>query len=259
MDVNSKVLGTVMCEELRFRNGGEDPVLLYLHGGGYVVGSPRAYRTLAGTIVKVFGGRALVVDYRLAPEHPHPAALEDVQAVWFALTEGEGVPPQRIVVAGDSAGGGLALALSLSLRDAGSPQPAALGLISPWTDLVPDLAGARPAAPGEVLLTPELARRFASAYLAGGTEAEHPYVSPLYAELTGLPPLVVHTGERELIRADGERLVKRAHAAGVVVSHEQLSGLWHDSHLSAALLSGPAAGAPARMAATLRAHLLRSG
>lgn len=115
--VTETLLGGVSCEELRLRDGGDDPVLLYLHGGGYVIGSPRGYRALVASIGKVLGGRALVPGYRLAPEHPHPAALQDARAVWLALTGPNGVPPQRVVVVGDSAGGGLALALSLSLRD----------------------------------------------------------------------------------------------------------------------------------------------
>lgn len=207
------------------------------------------------SIGKVLGGRALVPGYRLAPEHPHPAALQDVRAVWLALMGPNGVPPQRVVVVGDSAGGGLALALSLSLRDEGRPLPAALGLISPWTDLTLDLDGGRPPAPGEALLTPELCRRCAVAYLSGGASADDPFVSPLHAELAGLTPLVVHTGERELFRADGERLVERARAAGVIAEHEQLPGLWHVTHVFAALLSGPGAGAPARMARALRQYL----
>jgi monoterpene epsilon-lactone hydrolase len=254
-DVGHVTVGGVPAEE--FTPPGVDagdPLLVYFHGGGYVVGSPRTHRSLVGRIAGAFGGTALSVDYRLAPEHPHPAALDDARAVWRALTAEQGREPGRIVVAGDSAGAGLTVALALSLRDAGERLPAALGLISPWLDLTLDVERRRPPAPRDVVLTRGLMYAFATAVL-GGAKADDPAVSPLLGDLTGLPALVVHTGGDDLIRADGDRLVARARAAGVAVSHEELPGLWHDSHMQAALLSEPAGGAPLRMAGALRAHL----
>lgn len=253
-EVRPVTVGGVSAAALRPPGGGDDALLVYFHGGGYVVGSPRTHRSLVGRMTAAFGGAALSVDYRLAPEHPHPAALEDARAVWSALTTESGCDPGRMVLAGDSAGSGLALALAVSLRDAGQPLPAALGLISPWLDLTLDVDGRRASTPREVVLTRGLLRAFATAYL-GRTPAADPAVSPLHAELTGLPPLVVHTGGADLIRADGERLVGRARQAGLTVTHEELPGLWHDSHMSAALMSGPVGGAPLRMAGALRAHL----
>lgn len=239
--------------ELRSPGADDDKLLVYFHGGGYVVGSPRTHRSLVGRMAGAFGGPALSVAYRLAPEHPHPAALDDARAVWRALIDERGLDPARIVVAGDSAGAGLTLALALALRDAGEPLPAALGLISPWLDLTLDSDGRRPPAPRDVILTRGLVKAFAAAYLAGAPAGE-PAVSPLHGELAGLPPLVVHTSEQELIRADGERLVARARAAGLTVIHEELPGLWHDPHINAALMAEPGGSAPLRMAGALRAH-----
>lgn len=259
--VAPQVVGGVPCEELRPPAGGDDDArLLYLHGGGYVVGSPRSHRSLIGRMAAGFGAPVLAVDYRLAPEHPHPAALHDVLAVWNALTElggpaGTGLDADRIAVAGDSAGAGLALALALSLRDAGRPLPAALGLISPWLDLDADIGGVRAPAPRDLLLNRTLLRVWAGAYLRAGAAPSDPLVSPLYADLAGLPPLVVHTTDDELIRADGRALAQRARAAGVPVSTEELPDLWHDAHMSAALLAEPGGGAPLRMAGALRAHV----
>ncbi|MGH2867000.1 MAG: alpha/beta hydrolase [Solirubrobacteraceae bacterium] len=248
-------VGGVAAEELRPPGEVDDHrVLVYFHGGGYVVGSPRTHRSLVGRMAGAFGGPALSVDYHLAPEHPCPAALNDARAVWRALIDERGLDPARIVIAGDSAGGGLTLALALGLRDAGEPLPAALGLISPWLDLTLDADRRRSPAPREVTLTRGLLSAFAAAYLAG-SPADDPSVSPLHGDLTGLPPLVVHTSGEELIRADGERLVGRARAAGLTVTHEELPDLWHDSHLSAALLAEPGGGAPLRMAGALRAHV----
>ncbi|MGB9183188.1 MAG: alpha/beta hydrolase [Solirubrobacteraceae bacterium] len=246
-------VGGVPAEELR-PSASEATLLVYFHGGGYVVGSPRTHRSLVGRMAGAFGGPALSVAYRLAPEHPYPAALDDARAVWRALIDERGLDPARIVVAGDSAGGGLALALALGLRDAGEPLPAALGLISPWLDLALDADERRPPAPRDVILTRGLLSAFAAAYLAGAS-AGRAAVSPLQGELAGLPPLVVHTCDEDLIRADGERLVARARAAGVTVTHEDLPGLWHDPHLNAAFMAEPGGGAPLRMARALRAHV----
>lgn len=232
-------LGGVSCEVLRpSRPHDDERALIYLHGGGYTVGSARLYRPLAARLGAALGWRVIVPDYRLGPEHPYPAALEDALAAWTTVTDGEGADPARVVLAGDSAGGGLGVALALALRDAGRPGPAALGLVCPWLDLTPDAAAGRAPAPREPVLTDGLLRRFARAYLAGGADARDPLVSPLRADPRGLPPLVVQTGEDDLIRADGLRFAQRARTAGVPVIDEELEGLWHVPHLNAPLLSG---------------------
>ena len=237
-------IGGVRCEEVRAPGVGSDSAraLLYLHGGGYVICSPRTHRTITAAMSRVLRAPVIVPDYRLAPEHPYPAAFDDTRAVWSALN----IP--AVAVAGDSAGAGLALELTLSLP--ASERPAAVGLICPWLRPALDLSGARPAVAGDVLLSPELLHRFATAYFPGGSAT-----APLDADLSGLPPLVVHTAGEDTIRDDGEELVSRARAAGVEVEHERLDGFWHDPHLSAGLLAEPARGASARMAAALRAHL----
>ena len=142
-----------------------------------------------------------------------------------------------------------------SLRDAGRPQPAALGLISPWLDLAADVGGVRGPAPGDVVLSRGLLRAFASAYLAGGASPRDPLVSPAYADPAGLAPLVLHTAGEELIREDGIAFARRAAQAGVAVTREELPGMWHDAHLAAETLTEPTGGAPLRMAAALRAHV----
>ncbi len=188
--------------------------LLYLHGGGYFACSPRTHRPI--TAAYALGGfRVFVPDYRLAPEHPFPAAVDDAVAVWDGLADARHAAGNT-VVSGDSAGGGLCLALMLTLRDRNTGLPAAAALFSPWTDL---------AGTGESIVTN--ARRDAmfwapglaagAAFYHGAESPKHPLVSPLYADLAGLPPLLIHVGEREILRDDSVRLADRARASGVEV------------------------------------------
>lgn len=192
--------------------------LLYLHGGGYYFCSPKSHRSLVFALAVHTGARTFSLDYRLAPEHPFPAALDDALAAYRKLLE-DGTPPESIVVAGDSAGGGLALALLVALRDAGDPLPAAGLLFSPWTDL---------AATGDTLTSNDgldpmfrgaAIGRAAKLYL-GTTSATHPYASPLYADLTSLPPLLIQAGSTEVLLDDARRVAERARAAQVEVDFE---------------------------------------
>ncbi len=254
--IRERELGGVPAEAVAHGSAsGSDAVLLYLHGGGYCVGSPRSWRAVTALLARGFGAPVLAVDYRLAPEHPHPAALQDARTAWSALVDTAGWAPERIVLAGDSAGAGLALALALDLRDRGAALPAAIGLIAPWLDLVPDLTGARRPRPGDAILSRGLLRAFAAAYLGAGASAESPLVSPLRGDLRGLPPLLVSTSEHDLLRDDAEQVLERSRRDGVSVSFASLPGLWHDPFAHARLLSGPSADAPVRFGAALRERL----
>jgi len=195
-----------------------DRVLLYLHGGAYQIGSPATLRQLVALLSGAAGARALSVDYRLAPEHPFPAAVEDAVAAYRWLLA-SGVDPAQVAIGGDSSGGGLALGALVALRDAGEPMPAAAVLLSPWTDLALTAESIRTRADADVLIKPEGMREEAALYLAGA-DPRHPWASPLYADLRGLPPLLIHVGDAELILDDSTRLAARAREAGVDVSLE---------------------------------------
>lgn len=186
--------------------------VLYLHGGGYVACSARTHRPITGG----FARRGLAVfaaNYRLAPEHPYPAAVDDGVAAWRGLVE-QGHDPARLAIAGDSAGGGLALAVALRLRDAGLALPARLVLFSPWTDLAGTGASALLNDGADPMIIGSRIGEGARYYLAG-TDPRDPFASPLYADLAGLPPVLIHVGEREVLRDDSVRLDEKARAAGV--------------------------------------------
>ena len=203
-------------------------VVLYLHGGGYVSGSPATHRTVTARLAHAAGARLFALDYRLAPEHPFPAALEDAWAAyWWLITE-QHVAPAQIVVAGDSAGGGLTLALLLALRDAGMPLPAGAVGLSPWLDLT--LAGATLTANAPTdYLNADVLRASAQMY-SGAHDLREPLLSPLYAELAGLPPLLLQAGGAEMLLDDSRRFAARAQAAGVAVQlalYPHMVHVWH--------------------------------
>jgi epsilon-lactone hydrolase len=226
--------------------GPDDRAVLYLHGGGFAVGSPATHRALATHLAAASGATVHVLDYRLAPEHPFPAALDDALAAWRQLLD-RGADPARTAIAGDSAGGWLALATALRLRDKGDPLPAVLGLISPWLDL------AREVPDGDAMLAPSWLRWCAAGFAAGGDPSGEPF-APLAADLTGLPPLVVHVGGAEVLLDDAVRLARRARAAGVPVDLRRLDGLWHVVHSSAGLVRDSTA-ATRSLGAALAARL----
>jgi len=191
-----------------------DITLLYLHGGGYVACSVETHRPITAGFAQQ-GFKVFAPEYRLAPEHVFPAAIEDALAVYRALLEA-GIESRKIVVAGDSAGGGLALALLLSLRDAGARLPAACALFSPWTDLA--------ATGASIIENDRHCALFRGAnigptarYYLGQTDPRNPLASPLYADLSGLPPLVIHVSADEVLRDDSLRIADRARAAGLSV------------------------------------------
>lgn len=215
--------GGVPAEWVRTPGVSEERVVLYLHGGGYVIGSAGTHRELVSRIGRAGVARVLSVDYRLAPEHPHPAALEDALAAYRYLLDA-GVDPAKIVIAGDSAGGGLTLATLVALRDAGTPLPAGAACMSPWADL--EGTGDSVTSADDPLIEIEGLREMGKHYVAGG-EMRDPLCAPLYADYSGIPPLLIQVGTRELLLDDSTRVAERARAAGVDVTLEVEDGLIH--------------------------------
>lgn len=206
--------------------------VLFLHGGAFIIGSPRSHRSITGRLARFTGADIFVPDYRLAPEHPFPAALDDALACYRALLD-MGYAPERIAVAGDSAGGGLALSLCLRLRTERLPQPACLALISPWADLT--LTRLAPIT-NDALLRPAWLAQGADAYLHGRS-AEDPLVSPLAADLTGLPPIMIESASEEILRDDSRRLAGTLDAFGVQVVHQEFPRMWHDFQFYAGIVA----------------------
>ncbi|HYR73746.1 MAG TPA: alpha/beta hydrolase [Candidatus Acidoferrum sp.] len=203
-------------------------VVLYLHGGGYVIGSPRSHRHLAAAIAGAAGASALLLDYRLAPEHPFPAAVEDATAAYRWLLD-QAIAPEHIVIAGDSAGGGLTVATVLALREARVPLPAGGVCISPWVDLTCSGASYATKAAADPIVRRAGVEEMARAYL-GATPPRTPLASPLFADLRGLPPLLIHVGSDEVLLDDAVQLAERAKAAGVDATleiYDRMIHVWH--------------------------------
>jgi monoterpene epsilon-lactone hydrolase len=216
----------VHCEWMDMPRGAHDRVLLLLHGGGYTSGSPRTHRKLAANLARFANVRVLMPDYRLAPEHPFPAGLKDALVAYRWLIGKGGRKPEEIVLGGDSAGGGLALSMMLVLREAGAPLPRAAVLLSPWTDLTvssPSYAKMRKRDPS----TTQEGLREAALLYAGKRDPKDPMMSPLFADLRGLPPLLIHVGGDEIMLDDSRLLAERATAGGVDVTYKAWPGLWH--------------------------------
>ncbi len=227
------------------RDAREGKVILYFHGGGYTTGSIVTHRALVSYIAKASKIRVLSVDYRLAPENPHPAAFDDAIAAYRWLLS-QGYQPDSIALAGDSAGGGLAMALLVFLRDSrsrGGAQatlPVGVALLSPWVDLSDAKGSWEKLAASDWLLTPESLQDDARKYLGAPdpscADLRDPYVSPRYADLRGLPPLLVHIGGDELLGEDIRAFVAKARASGVKVCLDEWPGMFHDWHLMASYL-----------------------
>ncbi len=209
--------------------------ILYLHGGGYVLGSIAIHREMCGRLSRASGARVLVVDYRMAPEHPHPAAVDDAVAAYDWLLA-QGTDPGSITIAGDSAGGGLTAATLVALRDQARPAPAAGVMISPWTDLAITGESITTRASLDPMITGGTGvGNMASLYL-GGKDAKTPLASPLYADLKGLPPLLIQVGTSEVLFDDSTRFDAAARAAGVDVTFEAWNEMVHVWHLFAGLV-----------------------
>jgi acetyl esterase/lipase len=208
--------------------------VVHFHGGGYCIGSPRTLRGWAAHLSAKTGCRVVLPDYRLAPEHPHPAALQDARAVLAALAGTD--QPGPVVVSGDSAGGGLALAALLALRDEDQPCPFGCILLSPWLDLGRDRRADPTLVRRDVLLSPEWLDACAHAYATPQTWSD-PSVSPLLAAHSGLPPLLIQAGSSELLAPDAELLAASASAAGADVTYTRWPRMWHDFALQPGLLA----------------------
>lgn len=204
----------------------DDRVVLHLHGGAYLMGSPRTHLGMAASLSRTSRSTVVLPEYRLAPEHVFPAALDDAVASYEWLVERRGFEPARIAVSGDSAGGGLGLAMLTRLRDEGRELPACYVGLSPWTDLAGAGASLHELEGVDPWLSAAMVQPAARAY-AGETPLDDPLVSPLYADLTGLPPMLVHVGSHEILLDDARRLVERARAAGVDASVGVFDEMWH--------------------------------
>lgn len=210
------------------------PVILFFHGGGYCIGSAQTHRDLVSRLCTASGARALSVDYRLAPENPFPAAVDDGVAAYRWLRS-QGIPARSIVIAGDSAGGGLALATLLALKEAGDELPAGGVCMSPVTDHAKEGESMRTKVDLDPMVHPTSSTAYSQMYLAGG-DAKAPLASPLYADLKGLPPLLILVGTWEVLLDDSTRFAEKAKASGVPVELEVWNEMIHIWPYFAAIL-----------------------
>lgn len=213
----------VACEWVIPENSPEDRVLLYLHGGGFVYGLTPTHLAMVASLAQKMGTRALMVDYRLAPDHPFPAALDDCVTAYRWLVQ-QGVSAHKLVVAGDSAGGNLTITTMMKLRADGDPLPAAAACLSPVATCV-DRAS-RPDGFNDPLLPPKVMKFYNQSYVADN-DPRNPLISPVFGDWRGLPPLLIHVGEDEILRDDAVRVEALAKAAGVEVRLEIYPRMWH--------------------------------
>ena len=230
----------------------EDRVLQYVHGGGYVLMSAETHRKMVGHIAKATGCRALNVDYRLAPEHAHPAAVEDsVTAYRWLLAQG--LEPRHIAISGDSAGGGLCIATALKIRDLDLPLPAAIVPISPWTDMEGTGESMKTRADVDMIVSPDAIMQLSGVFL-GGADPRDPYAAPHHADPAGLPPTYIQVGDEEVLLDDSIRFADKAKQAGVDVTLEIFPEMQHVFQIAAGNLP-EADEAIAKIGAWLRTKL----
>lgn len=209
-----------------------DRVVVWTHGGGYVVGSMHSHRKVAGHLAKAVGARALVLDYRRAPEHPHPAQVDDAVAAYRWLVSSEGIRPEHIATTGDSAGGGLCTSMVLALRDAGDPLPAAIMPLSPFYDMEATGDSIEGNATADVLVGKDILLAMAGMFLGGGSPTD-PLANPLHADPAGLPPMLIQVGGDETLLDDSTRFAAKAQAAGVDCTVEVYPAMQHVFHFLA--------------------------
>jgi len=226
--------GGTAAEWIAAPDAGGDQVIYWLHGGGYCIGSTNTHRGLHARISSAARARVFAIDYRLAPEDPFPAAVEDAVAGYLWLLS-SGVDPSQIIIGGDSAGGGLTAAVLVALKQDGKALPAAAVFISPWTDLALTGESLTTKAEADPMITNDGITRVRDAYV-GDSDPSEPLVSPIYADLSGLPPLLIQVGENEVLLDDSTRLAKRAEAAGVDVTIEVWPEMIHVWHFFAEML-----------------------
>ncbi|MBE0485048.1 alpha/beta hydrolase [Marinobacter sp.] len=236
---NVPVIRTVATPETR-------GVIIYLHGGGYIIGSANTHKGITGHLAKLSGCEVITPEYRLAPEHPFPAALDDAESVYLALIS-QGQPAGSIALAGDSAGGGLALALTMRLRDHQQPLPSSITCFSPWTDL----SQANLYQPECEPVLQETWTANAAKLYAAGEPLTNPLISPLHGNLTELPPLLIQVGSQEILLNDASRLADAAKRDGVETHLEIYNNLWHVFQVHCGQL------ARATQAVTVAAHHIR--
>lgn len=237
VQVEAITVGSVAAEWVRTPESDEHQVVLYIHGGGFVWGSCASSRLVAATFARVAQARVLVPDYRLAPEHPFPAAPQDCLAAYHWLL-GSGVSPEHLVVVGDSAGGGLVLALLAKLAQEVLPQPAGIVLISPWLDLTLSGDSYIRNAQADFMESRDLLLEMRQSYL-GGHDPHSPLVSPLFADVSGLPPLLIYAGSDELLVDDAIRFAERLRQVGGPVELQIGEGFWHTWPITATMRPFP--------------------
>jgi epsilon-lactone hydrolase len=231
--VDTISLNGIAAERLRIASADDTRALLYIHGGGFVAGVPANHRPLTWRLAEKLGVPVFAIDYRLAPEHPFPAALEDCVAAYRALLE-SGLSPSAIVIAGDSAGGNLTLATALKLKALDLPQPAALVCLSPatdWDETPSRLTNVR----ADALFVPAMFATVPAAYCPG-CDTSDPLISPLRGDLAGLPPTLIQCSGAEMLRDDGVFMAEKLNAAGVAATLEVWPGVFHVWHLMADIL-----------------------
>jgi epsilon-lactone hydrolase len=215
-------------------NSTDATTILYLHGGGYTIGSINTHADMVSRICRASGARAFSLNYRLAPENPYPAAVEDATKTYRWLL-GQGIRPESIVISGDSAGGGLALTTLLALKAAGDPLPGGAVLLSPWTDLDASGESMKTRAEADPMIVADPLKTMAKIY-AGDASLTHPLVSPLYGDFHGLPPMLIQVGDAEVLLDDSTRVAEKAKAAGVDVTIEVFDEMIHVFQVFAPML-----------------------
>jgi monoterpene epsilon-lactone hydrolase len=227
-------LGGVRALDIVVEGASSANIILYFHGGGYVIGSAESSVPLAAEFAQRTGAKVIAVDYPLAPEHPFPAAVDDARAAYQGLLS-QGIAPGNIALAGESAGGGLAVATALALRDGQVPLPAAILVMSPWVDLTLSGSTLVEKQPVDATLTGDGLRRSAGDYV-GVSDATNPYISPIFGDLHGLPPMLIQSGSREILLSDALRLASRAADDDVRMTLEVVPGAPHVFQAYAAML-----------------------